>query len=87
MKLWYCETVKNLTVSVPDDVYKAARVRAAEAGSSVSSLVAGYLRSLADQDAEFARLKSRQDEILAEIGSFRAGDRLDRDQVHRRAVR
>lgn len=79
--------MKNLTVSVPDDVYRAARIRAAEAGSSVSSLVASYLRSLGDQDAEFARLKSQQDEVLAEIGSFRAGDRLDRDQIHRRAVR
>lgn len=72
---------------MPDDVYRAARIRAAEAGSSVSSLVAGYLRSLGDEDAEFARLKSQQDEILAEIGRFRGGDRLDRDQVHGRAVR
>lgn len=79
--------MKNLTVSVPDDVYRAARIRAAEAGSSVSSLVASYLRSLGDQDVEFARLRSQQDEVLAEIGSFRAGDRLDRDEVHRRAVR
>lgn len=79
--------MKNLTVSVPDDVYKAARVRAAEAGSSVSSLVAGYLRSLEDRDAEFARLESRQDEILTEVDSFSARDRLDRDEVHRRALR
>ena len=44
----------NITVSVPDDVYRAARVRAAERGSSVSSLVADYLRSLSDRDAEIA---------------------------------
>lgn len=79
--------MKNLTVSVPEDVYRAARVRAAEAGTSVSSLVAAYLRSLTDQNAEFARLEARQSEILAEVGGFRARDRLDRDEVHRRAVR
>jgi predicted nucleic acid-binding protein len=41
--------VKNVTVSIPDDVYRAARVRAAEEGSSLSSLVAGYLRSATRQ--------------------------------------
>jgi hypothetical protein len=79
--------VKNLTVSVPDDVYRAARIRAAEAGSSVSSLVAGYLHSLTDRDAEFARMEAQQDEILTEIGNFRGRNRLDRDEVHGRAVR
>ena len=48
-------TVTNITVSVPDDVYRAARIRAAEKGVSVSVLVAEYLRSLSKHDAEFAR--------------------------------
>ena len=56
MKLCYCDSVKNLTVSIPDDVYRAARVRAAEGGSSVSALVADYLRSLGDDKAEFSRI-------------------------------
>jgi hypothetical protein len=47
--------MKNITVSVPDDVYRAARIRAAERGSSVSALVSDYLRSLSDRDAELAR--------------------------------
>jgi len=79
--------VKNVTVSVPDDVYRLARIRAAEGGSSVSALVAGYLRSLGDQEAEFARLEEQQSQVLDEIDSFRGRDRLDRDEVHRRAVR
>ncbi len=79
--------MKNLTVSVPDDVYRIARVRAAEEGASVSALVAGYLRSLGGQDAEFSRLESQQAEVLGEIESFRAGDRLSRDELHRRAIR
>jgi plasmid stability protein len=78
--------VRNITVTVPDDVYRAARVRAAEGGTSVSALVGEYLRSLAGRSAEFTRLEHRQRQIQAEIGRFRAGDRIDRDAVHERAI-
>jgi plasmid stability protein len=79
--------VKNITVSVPEDVYRAARIRAAERGTSVSALVGDYLRSLAEQEAQFSRLETQQRRVQAEIERFRAGDRLDRDDLHRRAVR
>lgn len=79
--------MKNLTVSVPDDVYRLARVRAAEEGESVSRLVATYLRSLGSRGPEFARLEGQQEDVLAEIESFRAGDRLSRGELHERAVR
>jgi hypothetical protein len=79
--------VKNITVGVPDDVYRAARVRAAEGGTSVSALVSEYLRSLVGRSAEFARLERQQEQIQAEIGRFRAGDRIKRDAVHERAFR
>jgi plasmid stability protein len=79
--------MKNITVSVPDDVYRAARIRAAERGSSVSALVAEYLRSLSDHEAEFSRLHAQQRLVQAQIRRFRASDRLDRDEVHSRAVR
>jgi hypothetical protein len=79
--------MKNVTVSVPDDVYRAARVRAAEEGTSLSALVAGYLGSLGEREAEFSRLAAQQSEVLGEVDRFSARDRLDRDEVHRRAVR
>jgi plasmid stability protein len=79
--------VKNVTVSIPDDVYRTARIRAAERGSSVSALVAEYLRSLAGGETEFARLEAQQRRIQEEITRFRAADRLGRDDVHRRAPR
>ncbi len=77
----------NITVSVPEDVYRAARIRAAERGSSVSGLVAQYLRSLSGHDDEFARLEAQQRSVQDQIGRFSAGDRLDRDELHDRAVR
>ncbi len=82
-----CCTVTNITVSVPDDVYRAARIRAAEQGSSVSALVAEYLRSLSEREAEFERLEAEQRRIENQIDRFSARDRLDRDELHGRAVR
>jgi plasmid stability protein len=79
--------VTNITVSVPDDVYRAARIRAAEQGSSVSALVAEFLRSLSEREAEFARLEDQQRRIQSEIHRFSARDRLDREELHGRAVR
>lgn len=79
--------MKNVTVSVPEDVYRAARVAAAERVSSVSALVAEYLRSLAGGDRVFRRLETQQRRIQAEIARFRAGDRLGREQLHDRALR
>ena len=83
----YCETVKNITVSVPDHVYRNARVAAAQLDTSLSALVVAYLERLSGRMDEFARLEELQHEVQAEIGQFRAADRLGRDEVHDRAVR
>ncbi|HZJ04919.1 MAG TPA: hypothetical protein VFD59_05550 [Nocardioidaceae bacterium] len=79
--------MKNITVSVPDDVYRGARIRAAERGRSVSSLVAEYLRGLAADEAEFNRLEAQQRQVHEQISRFRASDRLERDELHDRALR
>lgn len=85
--LCYSETVKNITVAVPDEVYRSARIRAAERGTSVSSLVADYLRTLTEDDSEFDRLAAQQARIVRALGDFSASDRLTRTEVHERAVR
>jgi plasmid stability protein len=79
--------MKNITVTVPDDVYRDARIRAAERGSSVSALVAEYLRSLSERETEFSRLETQQRRVQNEIDRFSARDRLDREKIHTRAVR
>jgi len=79
--------VRNVTVSVPDDVYRNARVAAAQRDTSLSALVVAYLERLSGRMEEFARLEDLQHEVQAEIGQFRAGGRLGRDEVHERAVR
>ena len=73
---------------MPDQVYRQARIKAAERDTSVSALVREFLMSLGEEESAFERRKRLQDEVLASIGSFRAGDRLTRDRVHERdAVR
>jgi plasmid stability protein len=78
--------VKNITVSVPDDVYRQARVAAAEHDTSVSALVVAYLERLSARTEQFARLEALQRDVQAEIREFRAADQLSRDEVHDRAV-
>lgn len=79
--------MKNITVSVPDEVYRAARIRAAEQDTSVSALVADFLRSLAGSEAEFERLEALQREVVEGIERFSAASRLSRDELYDRALR
>jgi hypothetical protein len=79
--------MKNITVAVPDDVYRAARVRAAERDTSVSALVAEYLASLTHGDAEFQRLEDQQRRITDGIKRFSASNRVSRDDLHDRVLR
>jgi hypothetical protein len=81
---WHGETVRNITVSLDDETYRRARMKAAEQDTSVSALVRRFLADLAAGESENERLR-RQERVLREqITAFRAGDRLSRDAVHRR---
>jgi hypothetical protein len=79
--------MRNITVAVPDEVYRRARIAAAERNTSVSAMVAEFLGGLAPEGDVFDRLLAQQEEVLAGIRRFRASDRLGRDELHGRAVR
>jgi hypothetical protein len=81
--------MKNITVSLDDDIYRRARVKAAEMDTSVSALVKKYLVELAGLETDFERRKRLQNELLAnvKVHRFSASDRLTRDEVHERKVR
>ena len=83
--------MKNITVSVDEETYRRARVKAAEAGTSVSALVRKFLVTLnqaSDAETEFDRLRRLQEETLVHIrqrrGGLRAADNLTRDALHDR---
>jgi Arc/MetJ-type ribon-helix-helix transcriptional regulator len=84
--------VKNITVTVNDELYRRARVRAAELRTTVSALVREHLERLTEEESQADRLRREQRELIARIKrehpGFSAGDRLGRDEVHEhRAVR
>jgi DNA-binding IclR family transcriptional regulator len=76
--------VKNVTVSLSDEVYRKARVKAAERNTSLSSLVRQFLESLADDEGEFKRLERLQEESYAKIERFEATRRVKREVLYRR---
>jgi hypothetical protein len=80
----YCVTVKNITVSLHDEVYRQARIVAAERGTSLSALVRSFLEGLGSGESEAERLRRLERELRQRLGEFRAGDRLTRDQLHQR---
>ena len=84
MILRYCINVKNITVAVSEDVYRKARIKAAELDTSVSALVRDFLNSLSSEESDFERRRGLQDEVFATIESFRVRDRLGRDDLHDR---
>lgn len=76
--------MKNITVSVDDDTYRRARIKAAEMETSVSALVKTYLSELAAGESEFERLKRLEHEVRARIKGFDPTDNLTRDELHER---
>jgi plasmid stability protein len=76
--------VKNITVSVPNAVYRRARIRAAAKDTSVSALVREFLSGLGNDEPDLERRKRLQAQVLASIRRFRAGGRLSRDEAHDR---
>jgi plasmid stability protein len=78
--------VKNITVAIDDEMYRRARVKAAEQGTSVSALVRRYLSDVAADETEFERKKRAEAEVRKSIGAFRGSDRLLRDELHDRGA-
>jgi hypothetical protein len=78
--------VKNITVSVDDETYRRARIKAAESDTSVSALVRRFLSELASAESDIEHLKREERELRARIVAFTAADRLLREDVHGRGA-
>ena len=76
--------MKNITVSISEDLHRRARIRAAEKDTSLSAVVKEFLTRFAEEETEFERKKRLQDEVLAGITKFRGGSRVSRDELHQR---
>jgi uncharacterized protein YdaU (DUF1376 family) len=76
--------MKNITVTVDDEVYRKARIKAAERDTSVSALVKHFLAELAVGESDNERLKREERALRERIATFRAADRIPREDLHRR---
>jgi hypothetical protein len=76
--------MKNITVAVPDDVYRRARVAAAEQDTSVSALVAGFLEKVAAGETTAEARRRRMLEIRESISRYEVGRRGSRGDLHAR---
>ena len=76
--------MKNITVSVDDETYRRARIKAAERDTSISALVRDFLNGIAGEEGNFERLKREEKELRSGIKGFSASDRLPRDALYDR---
>lgn len=76
--------MKNITVTVDDETYRRARIKAAEKDTSVSALVRQFLTEVAADESRAERLRRLEAETRARITDFVAGDMLSRDELHER---
>ena len=77
--------MKNITVSVDDDTYRRARIKATEQDTSVSAMVRAHLNNLASAEIKFKELERREKELRRQVPeAFSAYDRLPRDELYLR---
>jgi plasmid stability protein len=82
------QSMKNITLSVDDDTYRLARIKAAEREQSVSAMVRDLIRGLAAKPADdLAAKNARLLAALAVSKNFSASERLTREEIYDRSRR
>ena len=78
--------MKNITVSVGENIYHRARIRAAEQKTSVSAIVRQLLEEVAQEKTKFERLQELEETTVQNLRGkrFSASNRLDRESLHTR---
>ena len=76
---------QNITLSLPEDDIRAAKILAASRGTSVSQLLARMLRELVERETGYARARDRSPARLREGMDLGTGGHIDwsRDSVHK----
>ena len=79
--------MKNITVSVDEDVLRAVRLCAAKRGSTVNAIVREFLTELVNREDRGDRVRKARQRIveLSERSTARIGSRAwTRDELHQR---
>jgi post-segregation antitoxin (ccd killing protein) len=81
-------STRNITLTLPSELVRRAKVIAAGRDTSVSALVADYLQTLARQEDDYERLWREERALMAEGLAMRVGKvTWSRDDSHERAGR
>ena len=75
--------MKNITVSVENEVYRRARIRAAELETSVSAVVQKTLDEFARKETKHEAYLRKLEGLYA-ITHFAVGKRIPRDELYDR---
>lgn len=77
---------RNITLSLPEEDLRRAKIIAIERGTSLSQLLTRLIRDLADQETGYALAKARSLALLAEGRDLGTGGhvRWSRDDLHER---
>jgi hypothetical protein len=83
---WSIMGNQNITLSLPEDDIRAAKILAASRGTSVSQLLARMLRELVERETGYAHARDRSLARLREGMDLGTGGHIDwsRDSVHER---
>lgn len=76
--------MKDITVSVPEEVYRKARVKAAERETSVSAEVSRFLAEFAAEESEFDRLEKEMLAVINRPREFGVRRRIPREKLYDR---
>lgn len=82
------QTMKNITLSVDDDTYRLARIKAAEREQSVSAMVRDLIRGLVAKPVDdLAAKNARLFAALDVVTDYDASTRLTREEIYDRSRR
>ncbi|MCC7078411.1 MAG: hypothetical protein IT198_14915 [Acidimicrobiia bacterium] len=75
---------RNITLSLPEELVRRAKILAAEQDTSVSALVASLLEQMVGDSSDYDDLWAREEGVM-QSGVLRVGDMTwSRDDLHER---
>jgi hypothetical protein len=78
-------STRNLTLTLPEELVRRARIVAAARDTSISALVAEYLEELAQQEDDYELVWAEEQRLMREGLPMRVGDvTWSRADVHER---
>ena len=74
--------MKNVTISLDDDLYRRARILAAEEDTTVTAMLRDFLEEKTRRKEEFERLLKLQEELLSTEKGLDPAENLTRAELY-----